>query len=60
VSEPWALAVTHIADNVRIEPTQVRWQSETATRRWLAGIVTDQRLSALLDVRELDNLLTKC
>jgi len=48
----WGLAVHGVSHSVRLDPAEVKWRNQRATRPWLAGTVIDQ-MCALLDVAAL-------
>lgn len=54
----WGLAVTGIADSLSLQPDDVQWRPASGKTPWFAGTVVD-RMCALLDIQELDKLLTE-
>lgn len=53
---PWGMAVSDLANAVKILPEAVKWRSNLTKRPWLAGTVVDE-MCALLDIAKLAKLL---
>lgn len=54
----WGLACDKIGEVITLQPDEVRWRSDTSSRKWLAGTVIDH-MCALLNSEAFATMLLK-
>jgi hypothetical protein len=52
----WTLAIDAVGGEIIVNPTDVRWRSETTKRKWLLGTV-QKKMYALIDLDVIDDMM---